>query len=720
MFKDSMLKKFRRLINRFRLKSRQKPIRFMMVEFGVLWFILCLILTSVLGRQYMEYAARYTEKTLENEFQEVMSDYSKVTSQPDFLYADNKEYLTCKLLLLKCDIEEKFGPDYLGVFHSLLYSKATDSEESSDSYGNRQLTDGVELDRCDKVFLVAHNVKKAGVESDSWDWSGYIADAGEDIWCSCPMNYYERVFSTVDELQKEGMEVLTEYTSSSWSETLTNETDFVKIKNDSRYYPRTDEIYINEKHEFIPKTVTILYRKNKKSEVEFKKVDCYDGDIPAGYVYRDIANEVSTAYGDWRTFFPEFMKNGTTSEVGLLTEGAERYGNSLTPKYWERMAQALFLYTVDRSEVSVDLMERKWGTGKKPDSREYVNFYDWYQKEFNDSLAFINTYNDISFWYYRGPASNAPKSGTGKLFSKFSGDIFINYHNTVNNEFSGERIQIDISCIIPGGLSGAARQFFLRMIWVYLGILLFFALLGWWNYRRICSIRGKNQFYKSLVNSMAHDLKSPLMVMQGYCENLKENVHSEKKEYYADQVLTNIQYLNGLIDKNLYYSKQREDAENEGTGEPIFLSELVKAAVDRNRKLLMEKNTPVLFSGETILAGDPETWSLVVDNLIANAAKYTYENGKIEVTGTSYGFAVINRAELSYGKNLRNLLDPLEMGDESRTAGKGTGLGLSIANGIVRGYGGRIKLSYDKMSKEFICQVRLKRIWKRVTQENEE
>ena len=312
----------------------------------------------------------------------------------------------------------------------------------------------------------------------------------------------------MEKLKKEGMEVLKEYTSPNWRETLTNETGFVRIDNHFPYYPRTDEIYINEKHEFIPKTVTILYRKNKKSEVEFKKIDCYDGDIPEGYVYRDIANEISSAYGEWRTFFPEFTKSGTTSEVGLLTEGAERYCNSLTLKYWDRMAEALYLYTDDKSDVSVDLMERKWGTGKKPNKSDYGIFYDWYQKEIDDSLAFIHMYNDISFWYFHGSVPDEPKKGSVKPFSKFRGDIFINYHNTVNNEFSGERIQIAISCIIPGGISGAAQMFFFKMIWLYLGILLFFAFLGWWNYRRIYSIRGKNQFYRSLVNSMAHDLKS--------------------------------------------------------------------------------------------------------------------------------------------------------------------------------------------------------------------
>ena len=50
-------------------------------------------------------------------------------------------------------------------------------------------------------------------------------------------------------------------------------------------------------------------------------------------------------------------------------------------------------------------------------------------------------------------------------------------------------------------------------------------------------------------------------LMQGFGENLKENVHTEKREYYADQILENVAYLNGLVAEHgwkmrLYYNKK--------------------------------------------------------------------------------------------------------------------------------------------------------------------
>lgn len=350
------------------------------------------------------------------------------------------------------------------------------------------------------------------------------------------------------------------------------------------------------------------------------------------------------------------------SSTELLKKGAEHYGSRFSTIYIGRLMDPLKSEDLDGEKLNVDLLASRQGN-------------------------------------------------VGDFASILRGDIYVNYYNVIPNSYSGEKIQIIVSCVIPGALSESGTSYLVRMLWVYLGIFLFFAAIIWVNYKRVHSAQAKSIFYRSLVNSMAHDLKSPLMVMQGYCENLKENVHTEKKDYYADQVLSNIQYLSTLMDRNLYHSRKREDlAEVTTPGTPpIYLTELVNAAIERNQDRLQEKNIHVIINGETSLAGDRETLSLVVENIIGNAAKYTPENGTIEITGTDYAFFVSNTAELSYGKNLQQLLNPLEMGDESRTAGSGTGLGLAIANGIIQGYGGKIKLSYDKKLKRFTCCVKLGR-----------
>lgn len=712
-----MLKKANDMVDRSGSGNRKNPILRMAVGYSVLWLLLCLLLTSVLGRMYMEKKAAETEKSLNDKFQDTMRDFEVKASRPDFRFADNKDYFTYKMAMLEDRLEIISEHPY-GLFQTQLF----DADAIDDIY-YREITghrftyndpqgalaqinkNTVNLRDNDTVILEAYYAEDK--KGDYLNW-----DECDLIWGSCSADYYQIVLDEIERLRSEGYEVgkraesrltslrefsIFDWNLASWIESGLGDDD------QNGYSPETEEFYINEEHSFIPKTVVIWYKDPKEEKYHAKRVSCYEGGCPDGYRY--IKTGVSA------TIIPQYPEGHCSfvSEKDLLSKGAENYGNRLTYAYWDRMAKALYLDPGNSACFSADLIEPKWVTGKKPKSNTYDIFYSWYKENF-DKPHIDRSKNSFAYAVrHDGTTSDEPNYGRSKPFAYFSGDLYVNYYNCVNNEYTGEQIRVLISCVLPGANRWLAKEFLAGMIWAYLGILLFFALLGWRNYRRLYSNNAKSQFYKSLVNSMAHDLKSPLMVMQGYCENLKENVHTEKKDYYADQVLSNIQYLNTLMDKNLYYARKRELPAEEENDTCIFLSNLVEASVERNHDLLENKNIKVLLAGETLLRGDTETLGLVVENLIGNAIKYSPAGGEIEITASDFGFSVSNTATLSYGKSLQQLLIPLEMGDESRAAGQGTGLGLSIANGIMQGYGGRLKLSYDKETKRFTCLVKIGR-----------
>lgn len=297
-------------------------------------------------------------------------------------------------------------------------------------------------------------------------------------------------------------------------------------------------------------------------------------------------------------------------------------------------------------------------------------------------------------------------SGFKVPFSELKGDMFFSYYNVLEGA-NDENLVVMLFGIIKNGLGSEMKDFYRSMVPVYIGMAVFFLLLAWYWLKRFYSLEGKSRFHRSLINSMAHDLKTPLMIMQGFSENLKDNIHREKHGYYADQIVENVQYLEGLINKNIEVSnKPDHDPEN---SEVVHLSELVKKAESRYKERLEDKNLKIKQEGVSYLEGDPGIIGILVDNLISNAIKYSFEGETIEVFGAIRYFTIKNKAELHYNKSLKHLLDPLEMGDESRTAGAGTGLGLSIANGIARERGWKMKLSYDRKNKIFTCKVVLRK-----------
>ncbi|MBP5670471.1 MAG: HAMP domain-containing histidine kinase, partial [Lachnospiraceae bacterium] len=265
-------------------------------------------------------------------------------------------------------------------------------------------------------------------------------------------------------------------------------------------------------------------------------------------------------------------------------------------------------------------------------------------------------------------------------FSFMAGNVAFEYKERIVDS-NGDHEDLRFVSYAPGAFRKYIPDLFLYLTKYYILFLLIMAFLGWLRYQQLYSLRARTGFHKTLVNSMAHDLKTPLMVMQGFGENLKENVHTEKREYYADQILENVAYLNGLVNKNLDLAKKR-DGELLDV-EAMYLMDLVVETKERYQEKLEEKKLKMELRGETFLHGDPKLVRVVIDNLISNAIKYAPEGSTINVYGTHNAFTVSNKAMLRYNKNINHLLEPLEMGEESRTAGMGTGLGLSIANGIV-------------------------------------
>lgn len=70
-------------------------------------------------------------------------------------------------------------------------------------------------------------------------------------------------------------------------------------------------------------------------------------------------------------------------------------------------------------------------------------------------------------------------------------------------------------------------------------------------YRMYCKEVRLEEYYVRTSNAIAHDLKTPLTAVSGYAENLLENVHTEKREYYAKAILNNVGRINGILESML-------------------------------------------------------------------------------------------------------------------------------------------------------------------------
>ncbi len=75
-----------------------------------------------------------------------------------------------------------------------------------------------------------------------------------------------------------------------------------------------------------------------------------------------------------------------------------------------------------------------------------------------------------------------------------------------------------------------------------------FSLLPAGYYHKIYRERIQiEEYYRTTANTLAHKLKTPLMAISGYAENLRENVYTEKKDHYAAAILENVSHMDTVI-----------------------------------------------------------------------------------------------------------------------------------------------------------------------------
>lgn len=216
------------------------------------------------------------------------------------------------------------------------------------------------------------------------------------------------------------------------------------------------------------------------------------------------------------------------------------------------------------------------------------------------------------------------------------------------------------------------------------------------SYAKLKVFYQNEDYRKALMSSMAHDLKTPLTVMSGYAENLKENIQTDKREHYADAILENTNYMNGIITDVLDLSKLEENAAK-GSLEKMDFCEIATKQADRIKPLLEEKNITLSIDGSFNRKANRASLERIMDNLLSNALKYTKEGGKINIYSkdtpfSKHMFVIENTPIDAVSVKPSKLWEPFVKGDESRSDKNGTGLGLSIVKNILDNLGFKSKI----------------------------
>lgn len=243
------------------------------------------------------------------------------------------------------------------------------------------------------------------------------------------------------------------------------------------------------------------------------------------------------------------------------------------------------------------------------------------------------------------------------------------------------------------------KNFFIIYVILFvlsIGIALLTAAFSYSKYR---TKYNNEKYRRTMTDTMAHDLKSPLTAISGYAENLMENLNTDKREHYALAILGNVQYMNDIITNVLELSRL-ENKTSPMTREELDLPALAAELFKKYELRAEEKNISIKISGSCIISADKQMMIKALDNLLSNAVKYTRPDGNIIVTANSKSFTITNDSAENISVSPEQLTEPFVKGDISRSSKQGSGLGLSIVKIILdmHGYSMGISTDYESFS----------------------
>ena len=214
------------------------------------------------------------------------------------------------------------------------------------------------------------------------------------------------------------------------------------------------------------------------------------------------------------------------------------------------------------------------------------------------------------------------------------------------------------------------------------------------------ALREKNAELDSFVYSVSHDLKAPLVVIQGMSSIVLEDsleTLDEEHVHCLRRIQINAQQMERLIMDLLAISRVGREAR---PPESVPLAEIVDSVTEEMAEPIRAAGIKVINRGAVTLWAIRTQIEQVVGNLLSNAVKYigASPNPTIEVAAVDHGkYVECSVADNGIGIDPAYHGTVFEMFQRLKEVdAEGTGVGLAIVKKIVEAAGGRIWVESSK------------------------
>ena len=199
---------------------------------------------------------------------------------------------------------------------------------------------------------------------------------------------------------------------------------------------------------------------------------------------------------------------------------------------------------------------------------------------------------------------------------------------------------------------------------------------------------------KEFISGISHELKTPLGIIKGFAEGIKDGIAKNKTNFYIDVILDEVDKMNSLVLDMLDLSRLQL-ASYKLVIIDFDMLPLIYEIKSRFSNKLMDKKLSVEINSEfdkIMVQGDERRIEQVMSNFISNAIRHSYKNQTINIylskEEDNMIFSIKNIGDRIPNEKLNKIRNRFYRVEESRTKEDGgTGLGLAIAKNILELHG---------------------------------
>lgn len=220
---------------------------------------------------------------------------------------------------------------------------------------------------------------------------------------------------------------------------------------------------------------------------------------------------------------------------------------------------------------------------------------------------------------------------------------------------------------------------------------------------------------KEFLSNVTHELKTPLALIQGYAEGLRDGINEdqESREFYCNVIMDESSKMNKMVQRLLTLN-QLEFGSNQLDIEEFNLTELTANVINNVMMLAVRDDIEVHFdqSADYMVKADVFKIEEVITNYLTNAINHCQGRKAIEITMTEIKgkvrTAVFNSGSPIPEEELERIWEKFYKVDKARTREYGgNGIGLSIVKAIMDSHGQSFGVSNKNDGVEFWFELEL-------------